>query len=424
MRLIGFWSLLSIKKLHKKKLHKTDCLLKSLANLSLPLLIMLAANKAEKIKAIHLWLPNMFEFKGGIQTYLLDFLTVLSNESFSINLSVFDKLDSPGSQRNISEAVNFHFSGHIPTLIQTLYFSLQLFVFGLFKKPDLIICGHVNFSPVAYLLSRLRNVPYWILVYGLDAWDVSEPMQKKALREADKIVSIGTFTRDRIIQEQHIDIEKFSLLPVTFNSDRFYPSPKPAYLLDRYNIESDQPVILTVNRLCATESFRAYDQVLAALPDIRKEIPGIKYIIVGKGADRPRLEAAIRQAQLEDCVILAGFVPDECLADYYRLCDVFAMPARQEGFGIVYLEALACGKPTLGGNQDGAIDALCNGELGALVDPNNAQAIADTIVDILSKRYPLPLMYQPAALRDAVIKTYGFPTFQKQLKTLLSAANY
>ncbi len=381
---------------------------------------MLVSDKAKKIETIHLWLPNIFEFKGGIQTYLLDFLTVLSNQSPSFNLSVFNKLDIPGSQRDMPEAVDFHFSGHISKYIRTLYFSLQLFIFGLFKKPDLIICGHTNFSPVAYLVSRLRNVPYWILVYGIDAWDISKPMQKKAMREANKIISIGTFTRNRIIQEQHIDIEKFSLLPVTFDSNRFHPAPKPSYLLDRYHLRADQPVILTVNRLCATESFRAYDQVLSALPAVRKEIPDAKYIIVGKGEDKPRLEASIRRSQLEDYVILTGFVPDECLADYYRLCDVFAMPAKQEGFGIVYLEALACGKPTMGGNKDAAVDALCNGNLGALVDPDDVEEISKTLVKILSKRYPLQLMYQPEALRKAMVMNYGFSAFEEKLSTLLS----
>ena len=378
------------------------------------------ADKAEKIETIHLWLPNIFEFKGGIQTYLSDFLTVLTEEPLNFNITVFNKLDRSGSQQNALEEVDFHFSGHIPDQIRTFYFSLQLLIFALFKKPDLIICGHVNFSPIAYLISRLRNIPYWILVYGVDAWNVKRPMQKKALQKADKIISIGTFTRDRIIKEQHIGLEKFSLLPVTFDSDRFQPASKPVHLLDCYHLKPDQPVILTVNRLCAAEPFKAYDQILAALPAIRKEIPDIKYIIVGKGADRPRLEASIRHAQLEDCVILAGFVPDECLADHYRLCDVFAMPGKQEGFGIVYLEALACGKPTLGGNQDGAIDALCSGKLGVLVNPDDSQEIAQTLVQILNKEYSHPLIYQPQALRQAVINIYGFDAFQQKLSALLA----
>ena len=95
------------------------------------------------------------------------------------------------------------------------------------------------------------------------------------------------------------------------------------------------------------------------------------------------------------------------------------MPSRGEGFGIVYLEALACGKPTLGGNQDGAIDALCHGELGALIDPVDVGAIAKTLIQIVQGTYPNPLMYQPDALRQRVINTFGFEQFKQSLAKLM-----
>jgi glycosyltransferase involved in cell wall biosynthesis len=100
---------------------------------------------------------------------------------------------------------------------------------------------------------------------------------------------------------------------------------------------------------------------------------------------------------------------------------VFAMPSKGEGFGIVYLEALACGKPTVGGNQDGAIDALCQGELGALVDPDDIGAIAQTLIAIVQKKYPHPLIYQPEALRQKVIEVFGFEHFQKTLGRYLAS---
>jgi glycosyltransferase involved in cell wall biosynthesis len=118
---------------------------------------------------------------------------------------------------------------------------------------------------------------------------------------------------------------------------------------------------------------------------------------------------------LQDCVTLAGFISDTELCDYYNLCDTFAMPSHGEGFGIVYLEAMACGKPTLAGNRDGAQDALCHGKLGALVDPDDSSAIAQTLIQILQKTYPNPLMYQPEAMRQAVIDRFGFDRFQDTL---------
>ncbi len=131
------------------------------------------------------------------------------------------------------------------------------------------------------------------------------------------------------------------------------------------------------------------------------------------------MEQLIQQLNLPHHVILAGFIPDSELCDHYNLCDVFAMPSKGEGFGIVYLEALACGKPTLGGNQDGAIDALCHGKLGALVNPDDVGAIAQTIIQILQGTYANPIMYQPEALRQQVIDIFGRKRFQQTLAEIM-----
>jgi glycosyltransferase involved in cell wall biosynthesis len=143
--------------------------------------------------------------------------------------------------------------------------------------------------------------------------------------------------------------------------------------------------------------------------------------MVGKGSDRPRIEQLINQLNLQDCVTLTGFVPDDELCAHYNLCDVFALPSKSEGFGIVYLEALACGKPTLGGNQDGAIDALCHGELGVLVDPDDVGAITQTLIQILQGTYLHPILYKPGILRQKVIDNFGFERFKKTLAELIKS---
>ena len=375
-----------------------------------------------KKKVIHLWFPNIFEFKGGIQIYLLDFLNALQGTSSRFELSVFDKLDRPGSQKGKLDTINFRFSGSVPKFLQTAYFASQLFLFAFLKKPDLLICGHVNFAPVAYWISRFRKVPYWILVYGVDAWDIQKTTQKKALRAADRIVSIGEFTRDRIIESQNIHMDKFSLLPVTFDSTRFKPSEKPEYLLDRYNLRAEQPVLLTVARLSKDDSYKGYDKIISALPIISKHIPDIHYLIVGKGDDRSRVEQLIKELNVEKYVTLAGFISDSELVDHYNLCDIFAMPSKGEGFGIVYLEALACGKPVIGGNQDGAIDALCHGDLGVLVNPDDVNSIADATIQILEKTYKHADLYSPDKLRAKAIDIFGFARFKETLLSLMESA--
>ncbi|HAA29467.1 MAG TPA: glycosyltransferase [Cyanobacteria bacterium UBA8553] len=365
---------------------------------------------------IQLWVPNLFNFKGGIQVYSAFLLEALQSVEPKINTEILLKHDThlPVDLSGSSNA-RFYFSGAWPLSLRTPAFAAQILGRGLWQRPQLVITTHLNFTVAAYWLKQIAGIPYWTVAHGIEAWDIHRPDLQTALHHADRILSVSGYTRDRLLTEQNLDPNKISLLPNTFDAHRFQIAPKPTYLLERYNLTLKQPIILTVSRLSSIERYKGYDRILQALPQIRQVIPNIHYILVGKGDDRPRIEQLIAQLQLQECVTLAGFIPDDELGDYYNLCDVFAMPSKREGFGIVYLEALACGKPALGGNQDGAIDALCHGELGALVDPNDTNAIAQTLIELLQGTYPNPLFYQPEALRQKAIDTFGFDCFKQTL---------
>ncbi len=379
-----------------------------------------AMPKSDPSPAFHLWFPNIFEFKGGIQVFSAVFLETLQSLYPQSRYDVFLKQDRPASIDWQSAApTRFHCAGNVPARLRTPAFAAQLLSQGVQQRPNLVISTHLNYTPVAALLKRLTHVPFWAIAHGIEAWDIQKPSLRKALHHADLILAVSSYTRDRLLKEQNLRPDQVVVLPNTVDGDRFQVAPKPAYLLERYNLQPNQPIILTVNRLVANEPYRGYDKVLEALPQIRQVLPDVHYIIAGKGDDRPRLEQFIAQHNLQDCVTLAGFVPDEELCNYYNLCDVFAMPSKLEGFGIVYLEALACGKPALGGNQDGAIDALCQGKFGALIDPDSVDEIAQALIGILQKTYSNPLLYQPQQLRASVIETYGRESFRKNLAGFL-----
>jgi len=369
-----------------------------------------------KLTTFHLWFPNIFEFKGGIQTYSAFFLQAIQNIYPDANYGVFIKNDKKAASDFTTVApTKFHCAGAIRLALRTPLFAAQLILWGLVQRPKLIIACHLNFIVAAYWLKRLSGIPYWTIAYGIESWDIENAAIKKSLHHADFILAISSYTRDRLLREQNLDPDKVVILPCQFEPSHFQIAPKPEYLLKQYGLKPEQPVILTVARLAEAERYKGYDQIIQALPKIRQIIPDVHYIIVGKGDDKTRIEQLIVELDLQDCVTLAGFVPDGQLSDYYNLCDLFAMPSKKEGFGIVYLEALACGKPVLGGNQDGAVDALCHGKLGALVNPDDIEEISHTIIQILQNTYPNPLMYQPESLRQEVIDTFGFEQFQKTL---------
>jgi glycosyltransferase involved in cell wall biosynthesis len=129
------------------------------------------------------------------------------------------------------------------------------------------------------------------------------------------------------------------------------------------------------------------------------------------------LEILAHGLGVSQAVTFAGFVPDEELADHYRLADVFAMPSSGEGFGIVFLESMGCGTTVLGGNLDGSVDALDGGNLGLLVDPTSNKAIADGLVSLLRREGP-ELWFDRSRLSSAVNELYGREAFRRRVAEL------
>jgi phosphatidylinositol alpha-1,6-mannosyltransferase len=103
------------------------------------------------------------------------------------------------------------------------------------------------------------------------------------------------------------------------------------------------------------------------------------YLVVGDGDDRARLEALAVEFGVAEKVEFVGHIDAEQLPDYFRLADVFVMPSTGEGFGIVFLEAMASGITVIGGKQDASLDPLADGVLGTVIDPLNQVQLASTI---------------------------------------------
>ena len=330
--------------------------------------------------------------------------------------NVFLKREKPLRREKLPSAIRIYCFGHLPRHLQILLLSLKFIWVGLLTKTTLTIAGHVNYAPICFILNRLMGTPYWVVAHGLEVWNLQGLLRKIALRNADRILAVSTYTRERLLKEQLLDPNRVVVLPATFDAERFKITPKPQHLLTKYNLHPKQPVILTVTRLTP---YKGYNQILKALPKIRCSIPDVHYLLVGTGNDVPHIQALVEKLNLQDSVTLAGFVPDNELCDYYNLCDLFAMPSSGEGFGIVFLEALACGKPVLAGYCDGSTEPLQQGQLGCLVNPDDVHQIADSAVQILSGMYQHPLIYNSEALRQLVVARFGFTKFRQALDALI-----
>ena len=363
--------------------------------------------------------PNIFGFKGGIQVYsafLLEGLQELYPEAEYDVFLKYDRCVLP--HLKFLPQTRFHCFGRFPRFLQSILLAIFAIGTTICKPPELTICTHVNYTVVFYWLKRLFGIRYWVVAHGLEVWNLQGRHLQLALHNADKVLAVSHYTRSRLLAEQQLDASKVVVLPNTFDEDRFGIASKPDYLLAKYSLDPEQPVILSVTRLGRSARYKGYGIMLEALLSIRQQIPNVHYLIVGKGDDRAWIEERVHLLNLSDCVTLAGLVPDGELADYYNLCDVFALPSQGEGFGIVYLEALACGKPVLAGNRDGAVDPLAGGELGCLVDPEDVEAIAFNLIQILQGTYPHRQIFQPQILRETIIDKYAMNRFIQTLANL------
>jgi len=209
---------------------------------------------------------------------------------------------------------------------------------------------------------------------------------RKILRDADLVITISP-----VISREFMDygLKVVEIIPGV-DTERFHPGAKNNGLLDQWRLY-DKRVLLTCGRLVER---KGHDKVLEALVRVLEEAPNTVYLIVGDGPYRDSLKEITRKYGLNDFVRFVGLVDDCQLPDYYNLCDLFVMPNRVvgsrgtatysvEGFGMVFIEAAACGKPVIGGDSGGAVSAIDRDRNGFLVPPGDSANLAEKIITLL-----------------------------------------
>jgi phosphatidyl-myo-inositol dimannoside synthase len=257
------------------------------------------------------------------------------------------------------------------------------------KDYDLVICGHINLLPLAAVVNQFTRAPLALMAYGIDVWQSPYRLARQWLASVDAVWSISAITRDRMNAWAKLSESKFGLLPNAIHLERYGKSEKRPDLLERYALHGNK-LIMTLARLPGAERYKGVDEILEIMPELLEKEPTLKYLVAGDGDDRPRLEAKAQSLGVADRVVFTGMVNEADKADLFRLADVFAMPGRGEGFGFVFLEALACGVPAVGSQIDGSREALRDGMLGELVDPTDRASIKQGILRALNKPKDIP----------------------------------
>jgi len=269
-------------------------------------------------------------------------------------------------------------------------------------KPDLVICGHMNLLPVACTLARNPL----LMIYGIEAWKHSgSPLVNRLLHRARAIISISAITRDRLLAWSKYRGKTF-LLPNAIHAEQYGIRVKRADLVARYQLEGKR-VLLTVGRLAEEERYKGFDEVLEILRDLPEDVV---YMIAGGGNDAVRLQQKAAHLGLGNRVVFTGLFSEAEKPDVYALADVYVMPSRGEGFGYVFLEALASGVPVIGSKHDGGREALLDGDLGLLVDPANPAEIVAAIREILGR--PRERVIPPK------LENFSYENFKERLSAI------
>ena len=178
--------------------------------------------------------------------------------------------------------------------------------------------------------------------------------------------------------------ERVRVLPNTVRST-LSPGPRSETTLARFGL-SGAKVVLTLSRIDKADAYKGHDRVIEAMAEVRRAEPEALYVVVGDGDGRADLEALAKRQGAGDAVRFLGRLNDDDVLALYRSADAFVMPSMKEGFGIVFVEAAACGLPVIAGNRDGSVDALADGAIGRLVDRLSQDEIAGALIDILRRR--------------------------------------
>lgn len=280
-------------------------------------------------------------------------------------------------------------------------------VAGAMRPAPVVHCGRILPEGLAARLAKLGGGPRFVCwAHGEDLAFMSTSRDLTAtmghvVNQAERVIANSENTK-AFLTGAGIAPGKIAVVHPGVDCARFRPDVDGSVVRSQHGLGSDV-VVLSVGRLQAR---KGHDVALQAVAALRAGVPSLKYVIVGDGEERPRLERLAATLGVSDSVVFAGEVADEALPRYFAACDVFLLANRVEqgdfeGFGIVFLEAAATGKPVIGGASGGVTEAVEDGASGLLVDASSVEAVT-TALAALVRSPDMRHAYGEAGRRRAV----------------------
>jgi phosphatidylinositol alpha-1,6-mannosyltransferase len=324
--------------------------------------------------------------------------------------------DPPGKHQAQVGKFRFEFTGFGRGKLRFLLAALG----SVKQRPKMIFVNHPNLAPAAWFVKRWTGARLIVVAWGIDVWTPLPFLRRWALRGADLVLAISRYTAQCVEELQGVSARAIQILPLALDPAFWSDSQKPHSNGDGRpaNYPSGR-VVLSVARLSAEEGYKGIDTVIRALPLVRERVPDVQFVIAGDGDDRPRLESLARESGVAERVFFLGSLPaasPELLYSYSN-CEIFALPSKGEGFGLVFLEAMAFGKPVVGGAHGGTLDVIQDGVTGYLVSHGDVNRLAGVLTKLLTDDQLRNDM--GARARERVRTHYLFESFAAELERVL-----
>ena len=251
-------------------------------------------------------------------------------------------------------------------------------------QPIIVLALHPNLAPLVAAMKLLApGMRSAVVVHGVEVWTALPAIRRWSLQSADRILAPSEYTLSRAMREQHIFHGKGRKLAWSLDPE-FDSQPRPFAGSSLPHGFPQGRVILTVGRWDAGEAYKGVDHLIAALPKLPTTFSDVHLVAVGEGSDLPRLRSLARGSGVSERIHFLPFIAHDQLPNAYDHCAIFAMPSRGEGFGLVFIEAMARGKPVIGGAHGGTPEIIDDGVNGYLVRYGDVDQLLDRLTRLLS----------------------------------------
>jgi glycosyltransferase involved in cell wall biosynthesis len=243
--------------------------------------------------------------------------------------------------------------------------------------------------------ARLHRARLALVIHGVESWQRRTWLARLAVKSVESFISVSRFSAEKFTSWSKLPMDRAFILPNGVDLDHFVPQPRSQNLVDRYDLRESKVI----------------HEVIDLMPKLLKRLSSVKYLIVGDGPDRQRLEQKVTALGLSGKVIFTGRISESEKVAHYNLADAYVMPSAGEGFGIVLIEAAACGLPIVGSRADGSREALLDGRLGHVVDPQDQLELLGAVTDALEKG--------SRRQRSELVSTFSSDNFRRRVANWL-----